>query len=75
MLAHWRRKDTKEVVETAVGDGSDDNVSQGDFPEDCYVEGKRVEVSGGCAVWDEISLGGTFIDGDAYCHCSKGRQV
>ena len=32
--------------------------------------GKFLEV---VRFWDEISLGGAFLDGDACCHCSKGQ--
>ena len=53
-----------EVIETVVGEGSDDNRSEGKFPEGCCVEwsgreerwGFRWRNFGGDTVWDEIPL-------------------
>ena len=72
-----------EVVETAVGGGSDTNGGRGIFQKAVVlkevdgIHGKSDESKdfGGSAVWDEISLDGTFLDGDARCHCSDGRRV
>jgi hypothetical protein len=56
MRACWRRRLNREVVDTAVEDGSDNNGGQG-FPEGCCVEGSGWEIFEGGAVWDEISFG------------------